>query len=231
MKSNSYWQSISLGRKRNDLFYLLGWAMIMSISLYFIYTNALRYLDVSNPVYTPERKSFTPFFVIHIAFGMIALLIGPLQFFSSIRKKYPRTHRIIGRIYITAIVVSGMTATYLAIVDNLLIKKEFVFGTGVLGLALCWFVTVGMAFWAIKERNFLQHQEWMIRSYVVTYGFTTFRLIFYNVLAFESFPFKQEVGGVTAWACWAFPLLATEVILQAKKIHASAKKVKVRQMA
>ena len=32
----------------------------------------------------------------------------------------------------------------------------------------------GMALIAIRRRNFIQHKEWMIRSYVVTFAFVTF---------------------------------------------------------
>src|SRR5262249_8805186 len=100
----------------------------------------------------------------------------------------------------------------------LLTQNEVVFGTGLLGLALAWLVTSTMAFWAIKNRNFVQHREWMIKSYVVTCGFTTFRIIA------STFPFLEnikDIDGVMAWACWAVPLIITEVLLQAKKISRS----------
>lgn len=234
MKNNHPWLSISVGKDRINLWSLLGWMLVLALACYYTYTNALRYFDFSNPVYTPGptgSKPFAPFLATHVAGGVIALLIGPLQFFSLLRKKYVQLHRNIGKVYLACIYLSGMAATYLAIVHNLLLKKEFVFGTGALGMALAWFLTAGMALWAIKHRNFLQHQEWMIRSYVLTSNFILFRLMYYGLLGIENFPFKNEVGGVTAWASWAIPLLITEVILQAKKIQASSKKPQKHQVA
>jgi len=73
----------------------------------------------------------------HVACGMIALLIGPLQFFSSIRNKYPRFHRRTGRIYFLSVILAGFAGVYLAIFDNIL-KGNFMFGTGTLGMALAW---------------------------------------------------------------------------------------------
>ena len=99
--------------------------------------------------------------------------------------------------YLICILVSGLAATYLAIVHNLLIRQEFVFAIGALAMAFAWFVTAGMALWAIKKRNFLQHQEWMIRSYVLTSNFILFRLMFYGLLSIENFPFKNELAGIT----------------------------------
>ncbi len=192
--------------------------MIFALSFYFINSNALRYFNPSFSIYTPAFKPFAPFIIAHVAGGVIALLIGPFQFFSFIRKKYVRLHRTIGKIYLVCVLVSVIAATYLAIFHNLLTKHEFMFGTGTLAMALAWFITGCMAFWAIKKRNFIQHKEWMIRSYVLTCNFIIFRLIFYGLLGIESFLFKDEVGGFTAWAGWSVPLLITEFILQARKI-------------
>ena len=59
----------------------------------------------------------------------------------------------------------------------------------------------------------------MIRSYVTTTAFVTFRLCF---------PFLEGsgIGSITdqlalaGWACWAIPLLVTEACLQGRKILA-----------
>lgn len=208
-----------LFEKTNRLSFI-GWVIIFAVSIYFINTNAVRYFDINDKtIYTPKFKPFTPFIIIHVLGGMIALLIGPFQFFPAIRKNYSRLHRIIGKIYLLCVLFSGTASVYLAVFDSILEKGEFTFGTGVLGLALAWFITTGMAFWAIKKKNYIQHQEWMIRSYVVTSGFTAFRLIFKITFMVGNFPYLNELGGVTAWACWSLPLLITEFIIQTKKIN------------
>ena len=195
-----------------------GWGIVWILAFYFIYTNAIRYFNVNSEVYTPEFKPFTPFIMLHIAGGMVALVIGPLQFFGSIRRKYTSFHRLIGKIYLSAVIVSAIFAIYLAVFDNIITKKDLMFSSGTLGMALAWLISAGMAYWAIKNRNINQHKEWMVRSYVLTSNFIIFRLIFYGLLNIESFPFKDELGGFTAWASWSVPLLITETILQAKKI-------------
>ena len=205
----------------SKLFVYSGWAIVWTLALYYIYTNALRYFNPSYEIYTPDFKPYAPFIVIHVAGGMTALLIGPLQFFTSLRNNYPRLHRRIGRIYLTSIMFAGVAAVYLAIFDNIIRKKEFIFATGTMGMALAWFITAGMAFWAIKKKKISQHKEWMIRSYVLTSNFILFRLMFYGLLEIEDFQFKDDIGSVTAWASWSIPLLITEFILQARKIKNS----------
>lgn len=201
-----------------------GWTIVWFLTVYFIYTNALRYFNPDFPIYTPEFSPFAPFFVVHIIGGIIALLIGPTQFSTSLRLKNTHLHRTLGKVYLSAVLVSGLTGAYLSIFDNIIRKHEFTSGTGFFGLAVAWLITSGIAFFAIKNRNILQHKEWMIRSYVVTFGFVIFRIIFYALLAVEGFPFTKDLGGVAAWACWSIPLLLTEWILQVKKIKTKSMK-------
>jgi len=198
---------------------LIGWLLVFALSFYFIYNNALRYFYINDTtIYNTGFKPFTPFMIAHVLGGMIALIIGPLQFIPFIRNKYRRFHKTTGKIFLLSILVSGLAATYLSIFDSILRNGRFSFGTGTLGLVLAWFITGGMAFWAIKKRNFIQHKEWMIRCYVVTSGFTVFRLIVKALVLFDNLPYLNGIDGISAWACWALPLLITEFILQANKI-------------
>ena len=93
------------------------------------------------------------------------------------------------------------------------------FGSGLVALAIAWMVTTGMAFRAIKSRAIVQHREWMIRSYVVTFAFVFFRIL---VAVTESMGVGTvtERLGVAAWFCWAVPLMLTEPVLQWRRVKA-----------
>lgn len=195
------------------LLLFIGWTLLILVNLYFVYNFSLQHLNSA-----VWNKPFGILLITHIVFGMIAILIGPFQFFPSIRKKHPHIHRLIGKIYLLAILVAGIAATVLAINHNIIIQNRIAFGTGLLGLAAAWFTTSGMAFWAIKNRNFVQHSEWMVKSYVVTCGFTTFRIFAFTLNKYFQLDYDKEMSGIMAWACWSIPLLISEVYLQAKKI-------------
>jgi uncharacterized membrane protein len=202
---------------KSKTFSYAAWTFIWGFIIYFIYQRALPYFNPEYPHYTPAFSRFTPLLILHITGGMIALLIGPFQF-SDLRMDRPRLHRTLGKIYLLSVLISALFSAYLSIADLILDRKWFTFGTGLLGLALAWLITSGMAFFAIKNRNISQHKEWMIRSYVVTFGFVTFRIISTSLESIQRFSFKDEIGNVASWACWSIPLLVTEWILQAKKI-------------
>lgn len=205
---------------RKNLLSISVWSMVILINTYFIYSFPFRHFNVKS-----WHQPFGPLLTVHIAFGMLALLLGPLQFFPSIRKSRPHFHRLTGRIYLISILIGAVCAIILATNHNIAIQKRLVFGTGLLGLATAWLLTSGMALWAIRNRNFVQHREWMVKSYVVTCGFTFYRILFLMTKSFmplDSIDYSKELSGILAWSCWAIPLLITEAILQGKKIIKSS---------
>ena len=115
--------------------------------------------------------------------------------------------------YMGSIALSSAAAFYLAFHTDV----SWIFGAGLVGLVTAWVVTTGLAFISIKKRLILQHKEWMIRSYVVTFAFVNFR-IFVAILQVAGVGTLVEQLNVASWFCWAVPLLATESILQARKI-------------
>ena len=195
------------------LFYVSSWTILIAVNLYYVYSFPLKHFN-----YKAWSQPFGALLTTHIVFGMIAILVGPLQFFTTLRKNYPYLHRLTGRIYLLSVLIAAVVAAILAINHNIITQNRVVFGTGLLGLAAAWLLTSGMALWAIKNRNFVQHREWMIKSFVVTCGFTTFRIFAVTLKSYFQLDYNQEMSGIMAWACWSIPLLITEVILQSKKI-------------
>jgi hypothetical protein len=148
----------------------------------------------------------------HIAGGLVALLIGPVQLWLGLHDVKMDVHRKLGLVYIAAMAVGSIGAIGLALQT----AGGLVFGSGLFFLALAWIATTSLAFVAIKKNLVEQHREWTIRSYVVTFAFVTFRA---GQIALVGRGVPLEIAiGVMAWACWAIPLLVTEVVIQGRKI-------------
>jgi len=91
------------------------------------------------------------------------------------------------------------------------------FGFALIAIAVAWITTAGMAYYAILLRRIQTHKEWMVRAYVVTFSFVTFRL--FNDFGPTSRLQPDSDRAITiAWACCALPLLAAEVILQLRRM-------------
>lgn len=104
-----------------------------------------------------------PALVLHIILAFIALLTGFLQFISRIRRKIPRFHRYIGRVYVFSVFSSGLLAfivTYYA--------ENFTKALAFFVLAVMWVFTTWKAYRKAVNRNFNEHRIWMIRSFGIT---------------------------------------------------------------
>lgn len=150
----------------------------------------------------------------HIVLGVIATLIGPFQFIPKIRNNYLKVHRKLGRIYIIATVLGGISGMYLAITSSV----NLPYSVGLFMLGVTWSTSSIMAFISIKNRKVDLHKDWMIRSYVITLAFVSFRFVD-DILLSLNIGSRQEVLVLMSWACWAIPLFIAEVFIQGRKIN------------
>ena len=193
---------------------LIVLTLVFLAGVLFIVQAAIPYFALDQQqfgVYWPRRW----WLVAHIAMGIVALLSGPVQLWLGLSDQRPGLHRNLGFVYMSAVLLSAAAAYYLAFNTDF----GIVFGSGLAGLATAWVVTTGLAFTAIKRQLYDQHKEWMIRSYVVTTGFVTFRIAFPALLN-SGLADMAAAAAIAAWGCWALPLLICEAVLQGRKILA-----------
>ena len=145
---------------------------------------------------------------------MVALLTGPWQFWTGFRARYARLHRWTGRIFLSAVAVGSVGAFRMATGTTF----GWAFGFALAALATAWVTTAAMAYYAILKRRFQIHKEWMVRAYVVTFAFVTFRVLNDYGPSSQLQPGNDKAITI-AWASWVLPLLVTEVILQLRRMR------------
>jgi len=183
------------------------------LALWFIVRSALPYLELSQshygPYFWPRRWGL----VLHIAGGITALAAGLVQLWLGLTNRVAALHRALGKLYVGVIAVASIAGFYL----SLTIPANAPYAAGLFFLCVAWVVTTSMAVFAIRRRNVLQHREWMMRSYAVTFAFVTFR---FGVDALTSQGLATaDTQAIMAWACWAMPLLLLEPLLQLRKVR------------
>jgi uncharacterized membrane protein len=120
--------------------------------------------------------STIPWLIIpHIAGGVAAFLIGPLQFSSRLRRRSPKAHRVLGRIYVGSVFIAAPLAVVLSNHRHDPRAAHFVAANVV--QAGTWLITTTAAFLTARNRHFQQHREWMVRSYAVTFTFVGTRVL------------------------------------------------------
>ncbi len=201
-----------IGRHRHTGLALLL-AVTAAAALWFVVQKVLLYGSFDPGAYDtlwPRRFGL----LAHLAGGAVAILAGVGQLWLGLTDRTAGLHRPLGRIYVGAVAIGAAGGLYLALTAG----DGFAYAAGLTGLAIAWVVTTGMAVLAIHRRALHQHREWMIRSYIVTFAFVTFRFFDYVLSGLKLAP-PDQIASFLAFACWAVPLLLAEPLIQLSKIR------------
>jgi len=144
----------------------------------------------------------------HIGVAPVALALMPFQFLSGLRSRRPGFHRWLGRIYVGAILVSGLAGLQLAFHSH---AGGFAI-TGFALLAVCWLGTTLAALLFALRRSFARHRDWMLRSAALTFAAVTLRVYLGVSMAYGiDFDVAYPIIG---WVCWLPNLAAVEIYLR-----------------
>jgi len=189
-------------------------AVVAGAALWFVVEKALLYGSFDPGAYDslwPRRFGF----LAHMGGGTIAILVGIAQLWLGLTGRTAGLHRPLGRIYVAAVALGAVGGIYLAVTIT---DGGFAYAAGLFGLAVAWLITTGMAVLAIRRKAVMQHREWMIRSYIVTFAFVNFRLFEHLLLGWKIAP-DGQIETFMAFACWVFPLLLAEPLIQLRKLR------------
>jgi hypothetical protein len=195
---------------------ILVWTGIVALAVGFIIKYVLfyyRHYDAASfDVYWPRRG----WLFLHINGGTLALLMGPWQFWTGLRQRNLTIHRWTGRLFLLGVAMGVIGSIGLIATTTF----GWAFATGIAGLASAWLVTTSMAYYSIRKGLVALHKEWMIRAYVVTFAFVTFRILSDYGPTSRLMP-ESDRSITIAWACWVVPLAVTEMIFHLKRVQAA----------
>lgn len=186
--------------------------------LWFLRLKLRFYTDFSlegySPYFWPRRAGMIP----HVFGGLVAISAGLAQIWLGLTHRTGKLHKVLGKVYASGVLVGVFGGFYLAFTIP---GNRFAYQSGLFFLCVAWALTTGMALWSIRNRRFDQHRDWMLRSYVVTFAFVTFRLFadWMNSLSATNPAFRDgQIEAVMGWACWAVPLLIAEPLIQLRAV-------------
>ncbi|MDT8914165.1 DUF2306 domain-containing protein [Amycolatopsis sp. PS_44_ISF1] len=134
--------------------------------------------------------------VVHALPAGLTLVIGPWQFVPKLRARFPRLHRVLGRVYLISVVAASMAAAYAAAVT----ESGFALQVAFYILIVAWLYTAVQAYRTIRRREIALHRIWMVRNYALTFAAVTLRVyLLVSMQVFPSVPFP-ELYTASAWA-------------------------------
>ena len=151
----------------------IGWSLLLTGAVLMALTSA-RYYSFDPDVYFQREvyEDKTLGLMIHITAMMFAVLAGPFQFLRSLRERYFRFHRVLGRVYIAGAIIGALSGLYLA--PSTASGAVSDAGFALLGLGVL--LTTTVAFERIRGGNVQSHREWMTRSYALIFGAVMLRV-------------------------------------------------------
>ena len=146
--------------------------LVLGSTVAFVFITSELLLITDYPMYHAYRLQVIAdrhLLIPHTIAGTLAFLIGPINFSSRIRQRYLRLHRVLGRIYVISVFVGSFTGIALAA------GRPGLPGTSM--QAAAWMVCTTAAFITARNRQIVQHRQWMTRSYAVTFTFVSSRVL------------------------------------------------------
>lgn len=167
---------------------------------------------------------------IHLAGAFIVLAGGCLQFIPRLRVRYPRFHRVNGRLYMTAALLLSAAGVYMTWFRSRIGDVSQHLGSTLNALLIWLFAAIALRY-AIR-RDIAAHRRWALRFFVVVSASFFIRLMLFLVLAIAG-PVGLDPATFTGWlpttmtfAQYLLPLAVLELYL-----HAQAHPGSVRRFA
>lgn len=196
---------------------VLAWAGIVALAVGFVIKYVLfyyRHYDAASfDPYWPRRG----WLFLHMNGGALALLTGPMQFWTGLRRRNLTFHRWTGRLFLLGVGMGVTGSVGLAVTT----ANGWAFETALMALALAWATTAAMAYVSIRKRLVEVHKQWMIRAYVVTFAFVTFRYL-QDYSPLSRLRPENDRDITIAWACWVVPLAVTEMVFHLRQLRTAS---------
>ncbi len=148
----------------------------------------------------------------HMTGGSGMLFFGGLNLYLAARKDRFALHRRIGQAYL----LSGAFGATVAIIVTLTHAHKPADGpiltnatVSLLMLASSWLSFAALGWRAGRNRRFVSHSQWMIRSYVLVWSF-----VFCRIASRVSNIDDLGNGQAFIWLSWVGPLIVCEILLQ-----------------
>jgi uncharacterized membrane protein len=206
--------------------------LLLCVATFLMLKGILQYLPMQDDIgflllkkdYLNNRLWKTAFYV-HVFTSIITLLAGFTQFSNDILRDHKRLHRVIGKIYVIAVLcINFPVGMIMAIYANggICAKTAFVI------LDTLWFLFTLKAFLAIRKREIITHKKFMMRSYALTLSAVGLRswqfIISHSIVIDPALLYK-----IDAWLGFVPNLIFVELLIYnryGKKRKNTAKQVK-----
>lgn len=159
---------------------------------------------------------------VHVLLALVILVGGPLQILAGVRRRFPAFHRLIGRVYVGAMVLTSLAGLYLVWVRGGAVG-DLSMHLGISLDALFILAFAGLAVHTARTGRFEAHRRWALRLYLVGTAVWFFRISFSlwlmihgRPVGFDPDTFTGPFPTIITFAQTLVPLGILELYLRAR---------------
>ena len=205
-------KSKTLKFRKTDITPIFIWVLVIFITWTFMH-GADHFLELT-PKAMGKYYNFKWILIAHITAGGGSLILGIVQFWEKLRNYSWKLHRVIGFLYLLAVLVSSFCAVILAFTTSYDVNLPYAFSLQV--WVSVWISATTLAYYFAVKKKFKLHQEWMTRSYIVTMAFVISGLIL-KIPYVKNLGSFEDISPSLFWLGWAVPLYIYEIIRSSKQ--------------
>jgi uncharacterized membrane protein len=195
-----------------SVFTVFFYLMMRITAQYFPFDADVAFLRIKQHEVT-SFPEYLPIFYVHVCSSIFVLLAAFTQFSDKILTRFPRVHRLNGRLYAyVVLLLSAPSGIYIGFHANGGWTSKIAFVL----LGVLWFLFTWKGVQAIRSQRIAEHKKWMYRSFALAFSAITLRL--WKVLIVYFFaPNPMDVYQIIAWLGWIPNLLIAEYLITKKR--------------
>lgn len=150
-------------------------------------------------------------FYIHVFSSIFVIFCGLFQFSAYFIQKRPKIHKIFGYIYISdLLLIAGPGGLIMSFYANGGILAQISFVT----LSTLWISFTLYAFILVLKKKYIQHGQWLLRSYALTLSAVTLRfyLMLFDFFNLNIGPVESYI--IVAYMSWIPNLIVAEIMIR-----------------
>jgi hypothetical protein len=190
--------------------------MIALASTYVLYHNERFLVDSSHPVWQ-HYESFKWWLLPHGIFGAIVLTFAPFQFSDRLRQRFPKAHRVMGRMYVLGAFVLAPLGAYIQYYQERTGAPRSFTVLAIVDAVMLMSATTFAGLFAYKRKIAL-HRQWATRSYAIALVFIAGRFVL-GITGWETL--GVEIAQAIIWACLALSVVLADVSIHWNEIRAA----------
>lgn len=184
---------------------------------------------------------YFPVLMVHVLGGTLTTIAVVLQVWPWLRRRHPRVHRYVGRTYVAIVFPAAFAAIFMATYWPFSPVSSVSDTTH----ALLWLAATTYGFRLARQRRYVDHRRWMLRSFVLCVSIIINRIVTVPMEMITTWlgthvtpaasniasvrpvhPGSQawllDVSAIDSWLCWTLALIAMEWWLDRDRRRRSA---------